>query len=128
MTKSTKWGICLNRAEVYDRGGVSPLIWRRQANTVLRVFMAQHKPSAKTKKQVWRMTDAAPLGEIVDPNATNAASPARDDAERSAGGWVVSSFELLHGAEVSEDENTIPGELFDELFAPWGGKPNPADK
>jgi hypothetical protein len=104
------------------------LFRRLRVETVSRLFMAQHKPPTKTKKQVWRITDAAPLGEIVDPDAAATPVPAREDSERSAGGWVVSSFELLHGAEVNEDESTIPGELFDELFAPQVGKPKPADK
>jgi hypothetical protein len=34
------------------------------------------------------------------------------------GHWLMSSFDLLAGAEVSEDPATVPGDLFDELFAP----------
>ena len=33
----------------------------------------------------------------------------------SSGTWVISSYDLLDGADVTED--ALPGELFDELFA-----------
>jgi len=35
------------------------------------------------------------------------------------GGWMVSSFDLRHGTDVVDDPqgDTIPGALFDELFA-----------
>ena len=76
--------------------------------------MGQRKPLQHTKKMVWRITESAPLGEFVDPNAV---PPSRKDTpEVSSGGWVVSSFELLHGTEISEGPDTVPDELFDELF------------
>ena len=42
----------------------------------------------------------------------------KDRPEVSSGGWVMSSFELQHGAEVNENPDTVPDELFDELFPP----------
>jgi hypothetical protein len=79
--------------------------------------MSQRKPPPAPKKRVWRITEAAPLGEFVDPLASPA--PRTDLPEiSSSGGWIVSSFELLHGADVSEDPQTVPGDLFDELFPP----------
>ena len=36
--------------------------------------------------------------------------------EVSTGGWLVSSFDLLSGADVVEGPDTVPAELFDELF------------
>jgi hypothetical protein len=34
--------------------------------------------------------------------------------------WRASSYDLLTGSSVSEVEDTIPGELFDELFGDRG--------
>jgi hypothetical protein len=73
------------------------------------------------KRLVWRITAAAPLGEYVDPDAPEP-PPQQQRAEPVEGGppaepgWLVSSFELAHGLEVSDQSDTIPGELFDELF------------
>ena len=89
--------------------------------------MVQRKPPAAPpqKKLVWRISEAAPLGEFVDPNAPRTAPERRDLPEvSSGGGWVVSSFELLHGADVSEGPDTVPADLFDELFPPPKANPN----
>jgi hypothetical protein len=84
--------------------------------------MAQRKPAAPAKRLVWRITEAAPLGEFVDPSLTPAVvrrdlSP-EEAQERGQGGWVVSTFELLNGTDISEGPDTVPDELFDELFPP----------
>jgi hypothetical protein len=84
--------------------------------------MAQRKPAAPAKRLVWRITEAAPLGEFVDPSITpaksrHALSP-EEAQERSRGGWVVSTFELLNGTDISEGPDTVPADLFDELFPP----------
>jgi hypothetical protein len=89
--------------------------------------MTQRKPPVRTKRLVWRITEAAPLGEFVDPDAAAVrlrSQPLGEQGERSRDGWVVSSFELLHGTDICEDPDTVPDELFDELFAP----PKPASK
>ena len=87
--------------------------------------MVQRKPTGPAKRLVWRISEAAPLGEFVDPTEPPPAPARRDLPEASSsGGWIVSSFELLHGADVSEGPDTVPDELFDELFAP----PKPARK
>jgi hypothetical protein len=64
------------------------------------------------------------LGEFVDPDVER--EPARRDPNEppTSGGWVVSSFELRHGADVTEGHDTVPAELFDELFA----RPAPPQK
>ncbi|HEY9239357.1 MAG TPA: hypothetical protein VIP10_11010 [Burkholderiaceae bacterium] len=94
--------------------------------------MATRKPAPTAKRMIWRITEAAPLGEYVDANevaaaraataraATSAAvpPPPLPEATVSSGGWVVSSFELLHGADVTEGYDTVPGDLFDSFFAP----------
>ncbi|HWH80687.1 MAG TPA: hypothetical protein VNU71_00455 [Burkholderiaceae bacterium] len=101
--------------------------------------MVQRKPPpAPAKKRVWRITEAAPLGEFVDVNAAPttgkialpqkpaAALPEATEATVSSGGWVVSSFELLSGADVTEGYDTVPGDLFDAFFEPPA--PPPAKK
>ena len=88
--------------------------------------MNQRKQSGQGKKMVWRITEAAPLGEFVDPNAPSPQS--KDRPEISSGGWVVSSFELLHGTEITDSPDTVPDELFDELFAPPKAAPKPIGK
>ena len=96
--------------------------------------MVQRKPTPAAKRLIWRITEAAPLGEYVDASevAASAAAAARSaaapvpalpEATVSSGGWVVSSFELLHGADVTEGYDTVPGDLFDSFFSP---SPSPA--
>jgi hypothetical protein len=34
------------------------------------------------------------------------------------GDWLMSSFDLLWGADVTEDPDAMPGDLFEQLFAP----------
>jgi hypothetical protein len=79
--------------------------------------MPQRKPPIPPKKLIWRITEAAPLGEFVDPNVVAPPTP-KVRPEGAPGGWVVSSFELLHGTDISESPETVPDDLFDELFPP----------
>ena len=65
-------------------------------------------------KRVWRITQNAPHGEYVDPNQVP--PELTRPPERPEPGWLVSSFELTHGLEVTDETDTLPGELFDELF------------
>lgn len=99
--------------------------------------MVQRKPPPPpAKKRVWRITEAAPLGEFVDVSLASATNkialppkpspPALPEATVSSGGWVVSSFELLSGADVTEGYDTVPGDLFDAFFEP--PVPPPAKK
>ena len=59
------------------------------------------------------------------PPAPDTAGDARTDADEQVETpdrwWRESSFDLRHGLEVRE-EDTIPGQLLDELFTP---KPKP---
>lgn len=88
--------------------------------------MNQRKAAPAGKRLIWRITEAAPLGEYVDPAEIAAARaalaapppPPLPEATVSSGGWVVSSFELLHGADVTEGYDTVPGDLFDSFFSP----------
>lgn len=79
---------------------------------------ARPRSAPPTKRAVWRISESAPMGEWVDPDAlpvsTPAAKPPRPD---SSGGWIESSMDLLNGADVSEDHESAPGELFDDVNA-----------
>jgi hypothetical protein len=77
--------------------------------------LVTRKEEASPPKLVWRISERAPMGEWVD--ASRAEEPAASPLpEVSSGGWVISSYDLLQGSDTSEVEDTIPGELFDELF------------
>lgn len=76
-------------------------------------------------RKVWRISRNAPQGEwvLVEPSAAvklvPPVKPRGDDLpEVSSGSWVTSSYDLLSGSDVTEGPETIPDELFDELFAP----------
>lgn len=79
------------------------------------------------KRLVWRITESAPQGEWVDPDAIPIAGK-RDLPEVSSGGWIMSSFDLLSGTEVSENPETVPDALFDELFRPKDEAPKDPPK
>lgn len=79
----------------------------------------KHKP-VPVKKIIWRMSGNAPLGEYVSSSgevtAGDATTPA-GSAPGSQSSWQLSSVELLHGLQVSEQPlDTLPGELLDEFF------------
>lgn len=81
--------------------------------------MADRKNSSNVNpaRRVWRITQNAPLGEYVDPDQVAAEGPARPLIKQpEPPGWQASSFDLSHGLEVSDETDTLPGELFDELF------------
>jgi hypothetical protein len=82
--------------------------------------MVKPKPVAPVKR-VWRISERAPLGEWVDnvvPLPVPVPHLSKELPEVSYGSWVTSSYDLLDGADVTDDPDTLPGELFDELFAP----------
>lgn len=70
------------------------------------------------KRLVWRITEAAPQGAMVDPTVRAVpAAPSSTAAEGGQPGWAMSSIDLLNGIDVTEDDReTVPDELFDELF------------
>jgi hypothetical protein len=74
----------------------------------------RRKTTAPAKK-VWRISDSAPKGEWVD-RANPVVTSGKDLPEVSYGTWVMSSYDLLDGTDVTEE--ALPGALFDELFAP----------
>ena len=81
------------------------------------MFRLKPKPTVPAKR-VWRISASAPQGEWVDKVEPVIHRADADLPEVSYGTWVTSSYDLLDGTEVTEDPDTIPGELFDELFAP----------
>lgn len=78
--------------------------------------MNHRKTADKTKRLVWRVNQNAPLGEYVDPDAPLAMPEPSPPPERADRSFLASSFELTHGLEVSDETDTLPGDLFDELF------------
>jgi hypothetical protein len=90
--------------------------------------MKPRKSNDPADNWVWRVDPDKPSGEWVDSSAP-AAGPLRrappkpttltELPEVSTGGWLVSSFDLLNGIDVvDEGSDTVPAELFDELFPP----------
>jgi hypothetical protein len=81
------------------------------------------KPIDPSNRWVWRISQGAPLGEWVDRSARPPSPPPQTELpEVSTGGWIVSSFDLLRGAEVDTSGDTVPDELFDQLFPPTDRK------
>lgn len=81
------------------------------------------RKKAAPARRVWRVTAAAPMGEFVDIDLTTPASAAgAPDVQARVldpapvVDWRSSSYDLLNGLEVNDDEESIPGDLFDELF------------
>jgi hypothetical protein len=77
--------------------------------------MNTRKPPMKPKRLVWRISEATPLGEWVDPNVPERRPAIENPPDSTPGTWV-SSYDLLEGSSVSEGVDTVPGELVDELF------------
>ncbi len=77
--------------------------------------MSRPKPKAPSKTD-WRSTTNAPVATRADKYAPVMHKPRKNLPEVSYGNWVTSSYDLLDGVEVTEIPDTIPAELFDELF------------
>ncbi len=78
--------------------------------------MHYEKNSAgRKKKLIWRISSDAPLGEFVDPDA-QAPPISVTSPDVAQPGWAISSFELMRGVDISEGPETVPADLFDELF------------
>ena len=78
--------------------------------------MGRPKPTVPAKR-VWRISASAPKGAWVDNGAPVIPKASKDLPEVSYGSWVTSSYDLLDGTDVTDDPDTIPGDLFDEWFA-----------
>jgi hypothetical protein len=82
-----------------------------------------HRKKITGSRKVWRITADAPLGEIVELHPAVSEGRPRP-AEASP---VIidpcppvnlreSTEELISGVEVTDETDTMPGELFEELF------------
>lgn len=81
--------------------------------------MTARKPTKNMKSAlVWRISADAPQGQWVDPIKSPSDPSKANLPEVSYGGWASSTFDLLSGVDVSDDPDTMPDALFDELFAP----------
>lgn len=85
--------------------------------------MRPNKTKPKTTKMIWRISEAAPLGEWVRPVDIEAhrhrGEPAseEDAREKSERGWHHSSRELVQGMEVHEESlDTLSDDVLDQLF------------
>jgi len=76
--------------------------------------MVRRRIDLTTKRRVWRVTPNAPQGEYVD--ADDLPRESAKALDRPEPGWALSSFELTHGLDVSEAQDTVPADLMDELF------------
>jgi hypothetical protein len=75
-------------------------------------------------RRVWRMTTEAPFGEIVDfdptapvPAILRVEAPLAVLDPAPVSNWRASSHDLLDGLDVTDQTDSIPGELFDKLFS-----------
>jgi hypothetical protein len=82
------------------------------------------RPKHPVRRRIWRVTPEAPMGEFVE---LDPAAPPKPDAlpaelegrpEVGDSNWVQSSFDLAIGLDVRDFDDTVPGDLFDELFNP----------
>lgn len=79
--------------------------------------MARTTPTDRGARLVWRMTDSAPMGEFVNPADLKRDPHAKDQPEVTlGGGWIASSFDLLHGTDVTDYPDTVTPAQFDALF------------
>lgn len=82
--------------------------------------MPQDSRRAARPRKVWRMTAEAPQGEFIEA-LPGELSPMTDGAQstspvRSHPNWMASSHDLLSGLEVSDFSDTLPNDLYDDLF------------
>ena len=90
--------------------------------------MTAPKPTKGRKSAlIWRISAEAPQGQWVDPTKSRNDPPMGNLPEVSYGGWASSSFDLLRGVDVTDDPDTVPDALFDELFASKKDGPDDPD-
>jgi hypothetical protein len=81
--------------------------------------MPQDNGRAARPRKFWRMTAEAPQGQFVEalpgelsPMVEGAVAP----PVRSHANWRASSHDLQNGLEVSDFADTLPNDLYDDLF------------
>jgi hypothetical protein len=90
--------------------------------------MSFRRTEKRPNRIVWRMTARAPMGEWVNLDAPLVQPIKTELPEVSSGNWVSSSWDLLHGTEVSDNPDTVPSALWDELFEPPPAPPKPLQR
>jgi hypothetical protein len=106
-----------NAAPGPDGQAVVPVFFAREA--LLGGWMVvRHSAPRPVKKLVWRISEEAPLGAWVDSTSAATSTAKTEPSEGPSDSWASSSFDLLHGVDVSENEDTVPAELLEELFQP----------
>jgi hypothetical protein len=69
------------------------------------------RKACNRQRRVWRITPAAPLGEVIEVGESGVADPNPSDGEEAAdAGWLGSSYDLLNGLEVMETAAGTPVE------------------
>ena len=88
--------------------------------------MATVKTQQVHGARVWRISELRQWGNGSDLSRGAEHMP----PEVNAGGLVASSFGLLQGADIIEDDeaDTVPSELLDQLFAPHEKTPRDPSK
>lgn len=72
-------------------------------------------------RRIWRISPDAPLGRFVDEDARSVTpSESAEEPEFIEPGWRQSSFDLAFGLEVRDASDTVPGEMWDDLFGKGG--------
>ena len=80
--------------------------------------MSRTKEPGVRPRKIWRMTADAPQGQIVD-SLPGALSPLLHDdrRQRAQASWRASSHDLSTGLEISDFSDTLPNDLYDDLFS-----------
>ena len=69
-----------------------------------------NRPVGPERRLVWRISDSVPQGEWVDPGTADRVISEAAKEVASGSSWASSSFDLLRGVEVTEDDpDTMPG-------------------
>jgi hypothetical protein len=92
----------------------------------VRTMKSQPRPKMALPKKVWRISETAPMGEWVNKDAPPVAKPSLNLPDVSSGTWVISSYDLLDGTDVTEE--VLPDDLFEELFTRQPDAPPDAGK
>ena len=113
-------------------------VWRMTAESpqgeYLELVPKDTQGEIAPKRVVYPGAEATPLRRSTDTLPTSSPAPARPDGERrmvpgaelsnavkvlkpaQVESWQSSSFDLLTGCQVRDVSDTIPGQVFDELF------------